>query len=199
MNPNIAMIVFLFSLLFFCGCAFNSDILKTKRVILRISSRDCVVCESFRKDWDLFKSKHKDDADMFIGDVFCEDDKSLCDEIGINSYPEIRINTGMSWFRFSKQHLTKNLEQLMNEIPAICRFPNNIGGCHYKTIEWTHDVLDQEWTHDVSEQSYANLKKEEKKVSNSLKKLATEMHTFAIKKQIIFEKKMYLESLTKEL
>lgn len=160
------------------------EILKKQNAILRISSRNCELCESNRKKWDTLVVKYKNN-EIYTENIFCEDNKTICENLNITSYPTIAFNFGKEWL-FLKHDAQKNMETLFSHQPAICRFPNNISGCHEDTIKWTEKT---------KEHSMFDYEKEMQANTRKFKPLLKQLHKYGENKKIINEKKMYLEHL----
>lgn len=160
------------------------EVLKGKNVILRLSSRNCELCESNTKEWDMFADEHKNNK-IHTEKIYCEDRKDLCQKLKIQHYPTIMYHFGQEWLPFLHKQTKKNFEHFLSKRPPICRFPDDISGCHPETIEWTQKINEHS-TFDY-----------EKEMENSIKSMTPIMQTlqeYSMKKRIIYEKKVFLDS-----
>lgn len=175
----------------FCGSSsFDLDIVKRKNAIVRVSSRDCALCEHTRSEWIRFKKRY-DAEDVVLDEVFCEDDVSVCETLNVHSYPSLVFNFGNGWVHFNHQLNNKNTyDMLAKQVPTLCRFPDDIAGCDHETIEWTHKT---------AEHAEFDFDKELEKAVHQIKKFTKGIQKFIHRKKIIHEKQMFLKSMQEEL
>jgi len=165
---------------------YYDDILKHQDAILFLSHPDCDICKKKLEVWQNVKEKHVEKK-IILDYVDCKKHATFCDKHQVDQYPTILFNIGKDWTKFLQPQTEESIDNFIQTFPELCRFPNDLSGCHSSVIDWTQN--------NKAHKDF-DYKKEAELLDKKLFDKIKEMQNIVHEKYVLTQKETFVEYLT---